>query len=88
MANPTSALAANFEKFENLKIWKIGAKKIWMKEPTLTDDEDADEPDDTKLHVVVVEEDVGQVSGQQGVDSAGSTDQVNIRVKHWRAQWT
>ena len=53
-----------------------------MKEPTLTDDEDADEPDDTKLHVVVVEEDVGQVSGQQGVDSAGSTDQVNIRVKH------
>ncbi len=57
-----------------------------LEEPTLTDDEDADEPDDAELHVVVVEEDVGQVGGQQGVHSAGSTDQVNIRVKHRRAQ--
>lgn len=53
---------------------------------TLTDKENADEPEDAELHVVVVDEHVGEVRRQQGVHTSRGAHQVHVGVEHRRAE--
>jgi hypothetical protein len=39
--------------------WFSSQRAGWEKQGSLTDDEDADEPNYSELHIVIVEEDVG-----------------------------
>lgn len=50
------------------------------------DQEDAEEAQDAKLHVVIVQQDVREVGGEEGVNPAGCADQVNVRVEHGSCQ--
>lgn len=49
---------------------------------SLTNKENAKKSDEPKLHIIVVEKNVGKMGGKQCVDSTGRTHQVHVRVKN------
>lgn len=53
---------------------------------TLTDKEDADQPEDAELHIVVVDEHVGEVRRQEGVHTSRGAHEVHVGVEHRRAE--
>ena len=54
----------------------------------LTDNEDADEANYAKLHVVVVKENIGEVCCEEGINPTTSTYEVDVRIKYRRTQRT
>lgn len=54
--------------------------------PELTNRQYPEEPEHPALHVVIVEHDVGEVGGEEGVDAPRGADEADVRVEHRRAE--
>lgn len=52
----------------------------------LTDGKDAEQPEDAALHIIVVEENVGQMGGEQGINAPGGAHEVDVGVEDGCAQ--
>lgn len=55
---------------------------------SLTDNEDPNEPNYAELHVIVVEENVGKMRSEKGVNSAAGADEIDFRIEYRRSQGT
>lgn len=45
------------------------------------------QPQHTALHIVVIQQYIGEMRGQKGVNTTRRTHQTHVRIKNGRAQW-
>lgn len=71
------------------RIWSIyGTYKQRWRLCLLTDNEDADEANYAKLHVVIVKENIGKMCCKECINPTAGAHEINICIKHRRTQGT